>query len=74
MIKKKGSLVIARPIAFALFTLIYILTPGCSERSLPEKPNILFIFADDQCYETLGILGSEVQTPNLDRLAESGNI
>jgi choline-sulfatase len=64
--------VIARRVVFTVITLICILMPGCSERSLPEKPNILFIFADDQCYETLGILGSEVQTPNLDRLAENG--
>ncbi len=45
---------------------------GCSQQSRPEKPNILFIFADDHCYEALGVLGSEVQTPNLDRLAENG--
>ncbi len=37
-----------------------------------DKPNILFIFADDQCYETLSMLGCEVQTPNLDKLAKSG--
>jgi choline-sulfatase len=38
-----------------------------------DKPNILFIFADDQCYETIHALGDpEVKTPNLDRLARSG--
>ena len=37
------------------------------------KPNILFIFADDQSYETIATLGNEeVSTPNLDRLANSG--
>ncbi|MFC1597836.1 sulfatase-like hydrolase/transferase, partial [Planctomycetota bacterium] len=37
------------------------------------KPNILFIFADDQCHETIHALGhAEVKTPNLDRLAQSG--
>lgn len=39
-----------------------------------EKPNILFILADDQCYETLGCVDGEVQTPNLDRLAEGGTM
>lgn len=35
-----------------------------------EKPNIVFIFADDQCFETLGSLNNrEIKTPNLDRLA-----
>jgi arylsulfatase A-like enzyme len=39
----------------------------------PKKPNILFIFADDQCHQTIGALGNdEVKTPNLDSLATSG--
>jgi choline-sulfatase len=39
----------------------------------PKKPNVLFIFADDQCYETIHALGNtEVKTPNLDRLVRSG--
>jgi len=38
-----------------------------------NKPNILFIFADDQCFETLRSLGcDEIQTPNLDRLVRNG--
>ncbi len=41
--------------------------------SAAEKPNILFIFADDMTYEAIGSLGmTEVKTPNLDRLFESG--
>ena len=38
-----------------------------------EKPNILFIFADDQCFETIHSLGNaEIETPNLDRLVSGG--
>ena len=38
-----------------------------------QPPNILFIFADDQCFETIHALGNdEIETPNLDRLARSG--
>lgn len=38
-----------------------------------EKPNFLFIFADDQSYETIAALGNqEVKTPNLDRLVNMG--
>ena len=38
-----------------------------------EKPNILFIFADDQCFSTIHELGNnEIQTPNLDQLVRSG--
>ncbi len=37
------------------------------------KPNVLFIFADDQCYETIGALGlTDIDTPNLDRLVNKG--
>jgi arylsulfatase A-like enzyme len=38
-----------------------------------RKPNILFIFADDQCFETIRSLGNtEIETPNLDRLVARG--
>lgn len=38
-----------------------------------KQPNILFIFADDQCFDTLNAWGNtEIETPNLDRLAHSG--
>lgn len=41
--------------------------------SAAEKPNILFIFADDMTYEAIGSLGiTGVQTPNLDKLFASG--
>lgn len=41
-------------------------------RVAAARPNILFILADDQCWETLGCVSGAVQTPNLDRLAEDG--
>ena len=37
------------------------------------KPNILFILADDQTFETLGALNNpEIHTPNLDKLIKQG--
>lgn len=39
----------------------------------PTRPNILFLFADDQSFETLGAAGRvDIDTPNLDRLASLG--
>ena len=41
--------------------------------SAADKPNLLFIFADDMTYEAIGTLGNkDIKTPNLDRLFESG--
>jgi arylsulfatase len=36
------------------------------------RPNILLIVADDLGYADLGSFGSDIETPNLDALAESG--
>ncbi len=37
-----------------------------------RKPNILLLLADDLGYSDLGCYGSEIATPNLDALAQSG--
>ncbi|MDR1383559.1 MAG: sulfatase-like hydrolase/transferase [Planctomycetaceae bacterium] len=38
-----------------------------------EKPNILFIYTDDQSFNTIAALGHKiVQTPNLDKLVQEG--
>ena len=55
---------------FFLFS-VFLLGACASE---PEQPNIVFILADDQCYDAVAALGfnDEVITPNLDRLVEGG--
>lgn len=37
-----------------------------------QRPNILVILADDLGYSDIGCYGSEIQTPNIDKLAKSG--
>ena len=39
---------------------------------MPERPNIVLIMADDLGYSDLGCYGGEIETPNLDRLANNG--
>jgi arylsulfatase A-like enzyme len=39
----------------------------------PKPPNIVFIFTDDQRWDTVGALGNpEIHTPNVDRLVQRG--
>ena len=53
--------------------LIILLALLLTKASAAEKPNVLFIFADDMCYQTIASLNNdEISTPNLDRLVASG--
>jgi arylsulfatase len=45
---------------------------GTQEGSTPRRPNIVLILADDMGFSDLGCYGSEIETPNLDRLAAGG--
>lgn len=38
----------------------------------PARPNIVLIMVDDVGYSDFGCFGSEIQTPNIDRLAREG--
>lgn len=40
--------------------------------SAAERPNILLIFTDDQGVNDVGCYGSEIPTPNIDRIAAEG--
>ena len=47
-------------------------TANAKGKKSDKRPNILVILADDLGYSDLGCYGSEIQTPNLDRLAQQG--
>ncbi|MCA9174925.1 MAG: arylsulfatase [Planctomycetales bacterium] len=56
---------------------LFAQVPSTSPPSSPPiettaKPNVLLIMADDLGFSDLGCYGGEIQTPNLDRLAENG--
>ncbi len=46
--------------------------PAPAAQTSPSKPNFLVILADDMGFSDAGCYGSEIQTPNLDRLAANG--
>jgi arylsulfatase len=52
-----------------LFCII-VITSSCSQNQQP--PNIILIMSDDVGYSDIGCYGSEIRTPNLDRLAGNG--
>ena len=45
---------------------------GSKKEKVPKRPNVLLILADDMGFSDLGSYGSEIETPNLDSLAENG--
>ena len=66
-----------RILSSALMSIIFLLSiflTGCKQQvEKQEKPNIIFIFADDQCYQTIQALGNdEIKTPALDKMVEEG--
>ena len=60
----------------AYWQIIALLFVHCQNGTLradhSQLPNFLVILADDMGYSDLGCYGSEIQTPNLDRLAANG--
>ena len=44
----------------------------CSVAAVAERPNIIVIMTDDSGYTDLGCYGGEIDTPNLDSLAQQG--
>jgi len=59
-----------------LFCLI-LLFASCSNskqenQASVEKPNIILIMADDMGYSDLGFMGSGIETPHIDGLADNG--
>lgn len=53
------------------FMLVFPLLT-CQQKSEDKPPNIVLILGDDIGFSDLGCYGSEIATPNLDRLAREG--
>ncbi|MDR1743831.1 MAG: sulfatase-like hydrolase/transferase [Dysgonamonadaceae bacterium] len=49
-----------------------IMSPSLFAQRAPEKPNVVLILVDDVGYSDFGCYGSEIETPNIDRLANNG--
>lgn len=53
---------------FYLLTLLLIALLACQ----PDRPNFVILMLDDLGYSDLGCYGGEIQTPNIDQLAQQG--
>lgn len=58
---------------FMLLLAVCVFVSACSDQQ-PRKPNFLIITPDDVGFSDLGFVGSEIRTPNIDRLAAHGAI
>jgi len=44
------------------------------QKKTDKQPNIILIMADDMGYSDLGFMGSGIETPNIDQLADNGMV
>ena len=58
-------------IPFILLTAMAVVSISRSSAAAP-RPNIILIMGDDMGISDLGCYGSEIDTPNLDKLAAGG--
>src|SRR5687767_8644828 len=57
---------------FILLTALLTAPAAAARAQAHRPPNVVLVFADDLGYADLGCYGSDVPTPNLDRLAKQG--
>jgi arylsulfatase A-like enzyme len=56
----------------AALCCLFALAPECPAVTTNSPPNIIIILADDLGFSDVGCFGSEIPTPNLDRMAAEG--
>ena len=62
---------------FSIIILCFVLmlNYACDLNIEPQRPNIIYILADDLGYGEIGVFGQKlIETPNIDNLAKSGMI
>ncbi len=60
---------------FLYLSMAGLLISSCGTKTMKEqakRPNIMVILTDDMGYSDIGCFGSEIKTPNIDKLASTG--
>ncbi len=57
---------------FAIAVSTWLIAAVCA--AAPSRPNIIYIMADDLGWKDVGFRGSDIKTPNRDRLAAGGAV
>ncbi len=55
-----------------ILTLVLLMLFSGQVQAAGMRPNILLVVTDDMGWKDLGSFGSEIETPNIDTLAQSG--
>jgi arylsulfatase A-like enzyme len=57
---------------YALIAILSVLVAPGITFAASKRPNVLFLFTDDQRFDALGVHCPELKTPNMDRLVRGG--
>ena len=62
-----------KEIICSVICLLTLIKTTEAVKRIDKKPNVIFVFTDDERYNSLGVTGDPVtQTPHIDRLAKEG--
>lgn len=69
--KKFAPCLVFSPVRWVLW-LSFMFSVSAAEKAAPQRPNLIIMMVDDLGFSDFGCYGSEIQTPNIDRLAQGG--
>lgn len=55
-----------------MMIMLVLVNVSAAQKRSPARPNLVLIMVDDMGFSDIGSYGSEINTPNLDRLASEG--
>ena len=72
---ERGYEIMRKPVVSVLILVSWftvVAFPVCGQTAPAGLPNVVLFLADDLGWNDVGYLGSEIRTPNIDKLASQG--